>query len=241
MDQELPPSEELAAVFARMSGLLLTTDTAGSALRAGTTLAQEIFPDTAGAGMSLLDEDGTQITTAATGEVVERADRLQYELRAGPCLTAWADRTVVRVDDLARDPRWPDWARRAARELGLRASLSVPVVAGDTALGALKVYATRPGAYREREESLLALFAAQAAMLVANAKSHADARRVSARLRDSLRGRDVVNIAKGVLMSRGHVDEQTAFLQLADLARERRHSLRDAAEDLVRTTLRRRR
>lgn len=122
-------------MFARMSGLLLTTDTAGSALRAGTTLAQEIFPDTAGAGMSLLDEDGTQITTAATGEVVERADRLQYELRAGPCLTAWADRTVVRVDDLARDPRWPDWARRAARELGLRASLSVPVVAGDTALG----------------------------------------------------------------------------------------------------------
>jgi GAF domain-containing protein len=119
--------------------------------------------------------------------------------------------------------------------------LSAPLVAGDTALGALKIYATRPGAYGPREESLLGMFATQAAVLVANTKSYTDARRISGRLQTSLRGRDVVNVAKGILMARGHVDEQTAFLQLADLARQRRRSLQETAENLAGTTFRSRR
>jgi GAF domain-containing protein len=240
MNTELPPADELAGVFARMSGLLLSTETVGSVLRLVTTLARETFPDTAGAGLSVLDPDGARTTAAATDEVVERADSLQYELKSGPCLKAWEERTVVRVDDLERETRWPRWARRA-RELGLRASLSAPLVAGDTALGALKIYATRPGAYGPREESLLGMFATQAAVLVANTKSYTDARRISGRLQTSLRGRDVVNVAKGILMARGHVDEQTAFLQLADLARQRRRSLQETAENLAGTTFRSRR
>jgi GAF domain-containing protein len=232
--RELPLSDELAGVFARMSGLLLSSETVGSVLRLATKLAQETIPDTAGAGVSMVDAHGVRITTAATDEVVERADRIQYETESGPCLVAWADRTVVRVDDLARDTRWPDWARRA-HELGLRASLSAPLVAGDAALGAIKVYGARPGVYGPREESLLGMFATQAAVLVANAKSHADANRVSARLQASLRARDVLNIGKGILMAQGHVDEQTAFLQLAKMAHEGRQALHEAAEELVRS------
>jgi GAF domain-containing protein len=237
---ELPLSDELAGVFARMSGLLLSEQTVGSVLRLVTKLAQESIPDTAGAGLSVLDADGARITTAATDEVVERADRIQYETGTGPCLVAWTDRTIVRVDDLARDTRWPHWARRA-HGLGLRASLSAPLVAGDTALGALKVYGVRPGVYGAREESLLGMFATQAAVLVANAKSYADAHRVSARLQSSLRGRDAINVAKGILMAQGHVDERTAFLQLAKTAQQHRQSLLETAEDLARTTLRPRR
>ncbi|MEV6621768.1 GAF domain-containing protein [Amycolatopsis sp. NPDC051106] len=119
----------------------------------------------------------------------------------GPCLPAWTDRTVVRVDDLARDTRWPHWARRA-HDLGLRASLSAPLVAGDTRPGALKVNGDRPRAYGSREESLLGMFATQAAVLVANVKSHADANRASARLAASVRGRDTVNRARGRAASR---------------------------------------
>jgi GAF domain-containing protein len=232
---ELPLSDELAGVFARMSGLLLTSETVDSVLRLVTRLARETIPDTAGAGVSMVDSDGARSTTAATDELVERADRIQYELGSGPCLVAWADRTVVRVDDLARDTRWPRWARRA-HELGLRTSLSAPLVAGDVALGAIKVYGTRLGAYGSREESLLGMFATQAAVLVANAKSHADAHRVSTRLQTSLRARDAVNVAKGILMAQGRVDEQTAFLQLAKAAQEGRKTLPEAAEELVRTT-----
>ncbi|GHG03950.1 MULTISPECIES: GAF and ANTAR domain-containing protein [Amycolatopsis] len=240
MNHELPLSDELASVFARMSGLLLSSETVGSVLRLVTKLAQETIPGSTGAGVSMLDPGGTRTTTAATDAVVERADRMQYELGSGPCLAAWADRTVVRIDDLATDTRWPHWARRA-NELGLRASLSAPMVAGDTGLGALKVYGVLPAVYGPREESLLGMFATQAAVLVANAKSYADAHRVSARLQTSLRGRDVVNVAKGILVAQGHVDEQAAFLQLAKAAQEGGRTLTETAEDLVRTTLRPRR
>jgi GAF domain-containing protein len=240
VNSELPLTDELAAVFARMSGLLLSAETVDSVLRLVTKLAKETVPGTAGAGLSIVDPQGVRVTTASTDEVVEQADRIQYETGTGPCLLAWTDRTVVRVDDLARDTRWPHWARRA-HDLGLRASLSAPLVAGDAGLGALKVYGDRPRAYGSREESLLGMFATQAAVLVANAKSHADANRASARLAASVRGRDTVNIAKGILMAQGHVDEQSAFLQLAQSARESSQPLVKTAEDLARTTLRRRR
>jgi GAF domain-containing protein len=240
MNLELPLSDELAGVFARMSGLLLSEETVGSVLPLVTKLAQETFPDTAGAGLSIMDPGGARITTAATDELVERADRIQYEMESGPCLVAWADRTVVRVDDLARDTRWPRWAR-LAKELGLRASLSAPLVAGDTALGAMKIYGTRPGMYGSREEFLLSMFATQAAVLVANTKSYADAHRVSAGLQASMRGRDAINIAKGILMAQGQVDQHTAFLRLAKTAEQRRQPLLEAAEELARTILRPRR
>ncbi len=240
VNPELPLSDEVAGVFARMSGLLLSEETVGSVLRLVTKLTQETFPDTVGAGLSVFGSDGARITAAATDELVEQADRIQYEIHSGPCLVAWADRTVVRVDDFAGDTRWPEWTRRAL-ELGLRTSLSAPLVAGDTALGAMKVYGTSPGVYGPREESLLGMFAIQAAVLVANTKSYTDAHRVSTRLQTSLRGRDVLNIAKGILMARGHVDEQTAFLQLAKTAQRRQRPVLEAAEELVRTTVRPRR
>ncbi len=238
MDTELPPAEELAAVFARMSGLLLSTETVTSALELITTLVAETVGEAAGAGVTLLDEHGRRTTTAATDSLVTHVDGLQYDLDEGPCLTAWALRAAVRVDDLTRDDRWPRWAPVAAAT-GMRAVLSAPLVAGDTALGALKVYSRLPGTYGERDEHLLTMFAAHAAVLLTHVRSHEDARRVSTRLAASLRTRDLVNIAKGVLMVREGVDEQAAFLLLSKAAADEGRPLRAVAESVACSTTRR--
>ncbi|HEX2130070.1 MAG TPA: GAF and ANTAR domain-containing protein [Actinophytocola sp.] len=240
MDTELPLADELAAVFARMSGLLLSTETVHTALELISALAKEAIPGADGAGVTLLDEHGDRVTAAASDPLVSRVDVLQYEHDEGPCLAAWEQRTLVRVDDLARDRRWPRWAPAAAAT-GMRAVLSAPLVAGEEGLGALKVYSRLPGAYGDREEHLLTMFAAHAAVLLANVRSYEDARRVSDALRDSMRGRDLVNIAKGVLMGREGVDERTAFLLLTRTAREQGRPLREAAHSVARTTVRRRR
>ncbi|MFI7672318.1 GAF and ANTAR domain-containing protein [Actinophytocola sp. NPDC049390] len=238
MDTEQPPTDELAVVFARMSGLLMSTETVNSALEVLTALAAETITGSDGAGVTLLDEHGERITTAATDPAVTRADSLQYELDEGPCLTAWAQRITVHVDDVTLDERWPRWASAAAAT-GMRAALSTPLVAGDTALGALKVYSRSPGAYGARHEHLLAMFAAHAAVLLTHVRSHEDARRVSARLAASLRTRDLVNIAKGVLMVREGVDEQAAFLLLSRTAADEGTSLRAVAATVVGSTTRR--
>jgi GAF domain-containing protein len=241
MYTELPLADELAAVFARMSGLLLSTETVNTALELITALAKETVPNTDGAGVTLLDEHGDRVTAAATDPLVSRADRLQYELDEGPCLIAWERRTLVRVDDLTREDRWPRWTAQAYQVTGMRAVLSVPLVAGDEGLGALKVYSRRPGAYGDREEHLLTMFAAHAAVLLANVRSYEDAKRVSDELRDSVRGRDLINIAKGVLMAREATDERTAFLRLTGMAREQGKPLREVANGVTGTTVRRRR
>jgi GAF domain-containing protein len=237
-DSDSVLAERLAAVFARMSGLFLSTDAVTTALNLITSLAVQTLPKTVGAGISLVDQDGKRLTAAATDQVVRRADALQYELGQGPCLTALADRVLVRMDDLAQDDRWSGWARPAA-ELGLRSAMSAPLVAGAEALGALKVYARVPDAYTDREEHVLMMFATQAAMLLANMHTAQDAERVSDELKDSLRGREVITLAKGIVMAREGVDERMAFLTLFDTARREQITLRKAAERLARTTVRR--
>src|SRR3954452_14772669 len=192
-----------------MSGLLLSSETVTTVLGLVTALAVETVPGSIGAGVTIVDEQGRR-TSAATDDRVERADALQYEHDEGPCLAATALRQVVRIDDLAEDRRWPRWAA-AARPLGLRAVLSAPLVAGDTALGAMKVYAERPRAFDAHAERLMALFSAQAAVLVANVQSYERAQRMTERLRQPVRDRDAVSVAKGVLMARHGVDEEAAF------------------------------
>lgn len=237
----LPLANELAAVFARMSGLLLSSETVRSALKLVTALAKEAIPAASGAGVTLMGAGGDRETAAATDAHVERADALQYEFDQGPCLTAWARRTVVRIDDVRTDDRWPRWAQVVAEEAAVRCVVSAPMVAGGRGLGAIKVYAREPGTFDERAELLLSMFAAQAAVLLANVRAFEDAERVSDELKSSMRGRDLINIAKGVLMAREGTDEQTAFMLLSKMASEQHRPLREVAEELAGTTLRRRR
>ncbi|MGY1605358.1 GAF domain-containing protein [Geodermatophilus sp. SYSU D00815] len=238
-ESALPLADELSVVFARMSGLLLSTETVTTALGLVTSLAADTVPGASGAGVSILDELARR-TSGATDERVERADALQYDLDEGPCLAATALRQVVRVDDLASEPRWPRWAQAAAA-LGLRASLSAPMVAGDRAVGAVKVYAEQPGAFGAHDEQLLTMFSAQAAILVVNVRSHERARRLTDGLRQSVRERDVVSMAKGVLMDRHGIDEDGALRMLLARATADAVPLRDVARTVVDSAVRRRR
>jgi len=237
---DLPLADELSAVFARMSGLLLSEETVSTAVRLITSLATDTIAETAGAGVTLIDDSGRRTTAGASDPLVERADSVQYELDQGPCLTAWAGRTVVRIDDIPTDPRWPQWSA-AVEPLGLRASLSAPLVAGDAALGAIKVYAHRPHAYGGRAERVLTMFAAQAAILLKNIQSYETAQRLSDELRGALRSRDLIGMAKGVLMARDGVDEDVAFAILASTAQREHKRLKDVAHAVVKSAGRRRR
>ncbi|SFF32400.1 GAF and ANTAR domain-containing protein [Blastococcus tunisiensis] len=238
-DRHLPLTDELAGAFARMSGLLLTQETVDTALGLLSALAQETIPGSTGAGVSIID-GGRRVSSGATDEQVRRADALQYELDEGPCLAAASLRDVVRIDDLAEEDRWPRWAA-AARPLGLRATLSAPLVAGDVSLGAMKVYADRPGVFDAHSEQLLGMLSPQAAVLVANVRSYDRAKRFSEDMRKAVRDRDVVNMAKGVLMGRSNLDEESAAAVLLRQAHTAETTVTAAAHAVLESTARRRR
>lgn len=240
MPHDPPPADELSSLHACTSGLLLSPETVGTALGLVTSVAAETVPECAGAGLTLLDDDGVATSRGASDDLVLRADDLQHSLGEGPCLTACGERLLVRVDDLGAEHRWPRWAREAAA-LGLRSAMSAPLVAGDRALGALKVYSTVRGAFGERSARVLALLGAQAAIVLAHAGSAQAAGRISEGLRSALRSRDVINTARGVVMERRDVDGDRALAVLIATGRHEGRTLHEVALDLVRPGPRRRR
>jgi GAF domain-containing protein len=209
---DLPLTAELSAISARMSALLLSAENVDTALGVLSALAQETVPGATGAGVTIVGP-AQRRSSGATSELVREADALQYQMDEGPCLAAAADRALVRIDDLGEDRRWPRWSAAGLR-LGLRASMSAPLVAGTESLGAIKVYSDLPDAFTRHSERVLTLFSAQAAILVANIRSQDRADRLSDGLRRAVGGRDTITLATGVLMGRHGVDEGTASAML---------------------------
>jgi GAF domain-containing protein len=228
---DLPLADELAVVVARMSGLLLTWDSVEPAMEIIATWAREAIAASVGAGVSLF-EGGRRTTAVASDQVVRRADDLQYTLGEGPCLSAFAERATHRVDDVRTDSRWPRWGPAAA-EMGMLAALSAPLLVQDTAVGAVKVYAREAGAFSARDERLLTLFAAQAGVLLGFVRQAEGTRRASDAFKETLRSRDVLNMAKGALMERESVGEDAAFGMLLSLARARHQDVAQVAASLV--------
>jgi GAF domain-containing protein len=237
--ESLPLADELAGIFARMSGLLLSEETVETALGVLSSLAQETVPGSTGAGVSIMERRRRR-SSGSTDSRVQAADALQYEFDEGPCLEAASNREVVRSDDLTGDPRWPRWTA-AAVDLGLRSVLSAPLIAGDRSMGAIKVYAEQAHAFDEHSAQLLALFSAQAAVLVANLQHQERAQRLSGGMREAFRTRDLVCTAKGVLMGRHAVDEATAFGMLLARGQDDGTTVAQAARAVVDSAVRRRR
>ncbi|WP_163720672.1 GAF and ANTAR domain-containing protein [Mycolicibacterium psychrotolerans] len=226
------PDEELAGIFAGLSGVLLTEDTVAEALGTVTSLAADTIGDSTGAGVSLLDPAGTRISSGATDPLVKRLDDLQYRYDEGPCLTAWQESTVVRSDPEEDERRWPSWTR-AAQALGLRSFLSAALITGERTLGAIKVYSTATDAYSDRDADLLRRFAIQAAIFVSNVQTMQAAGQMSDTLKETLRRRDVLAMARGIVMARNHIGPEEAFRRLVVESHTSRRVLTDVADRIV--------
>jgi GAF domain-containing protein len=229
-DPALPPPVDLGTALTQLAGLVLSRETVDTALELVTTLAATTTAGTLGAAVTIVDEHGTR-SRAASNAATEEADALQYELDEGPCLTAWRTGEVVRIDDTTTDGRWPQWNEAASR-LGVRSVLSAPLLVGEESIGAMKVYCERPMNYGPHDEHVMRLLAGQAAILLANTQSLADARRLSRQLTEALAGRDAVARATGVLIARGAASEQEAFATLA-AARQTGRPVQEVARALV--------
>ncbi len=224
----------LSAALGRLGGVLLAEETVGSVLDLVTTLAAETLPGSFGAGVTLVD-GSMRKSAAATDPLVEEADALQYELDEGPCLSAIRDGVSYRIDSMWNETRWPDWTASVAH-LGLGSSLSSPLLVRGDSLGAVKVYARPEAAFTDRDEQLLALFAEKASVILTNARSQEELRRLNEHLREALRTRDLIAQAKGILRERHHVDEPDAFGMLVEWSQRTNRKVRDLAEEVVDST-----
>jgi GAF domain-containing protein len=232
MEADLPLADELAALTARVADLLLTHDTVEEAVRALAGALVEAIPDTAGAGVSLMDGAGRRTSTASTDPVVLEADQLQYDLGQGPCLTAWAQQATVVVEDTRTERRWPAWTRSVAH-LPLRSVISSPLSTPGGAIGALKVYSPVPGGFDSRAVRVIELLTRPAALMLANAQARDSAERLSERLIQALGNRDSVRTATGILMERHQFSRDQALAALITTSRRRHEPLHQLSREII--------
>ena len=107
------PLDEAIAVVGRF---LVADRPLGETLERVAELAVEAIP-AAAVGVTLLDDHQRPTTALWTRSYAPPVDHAQYEEGAGPCLSAYKDSRIIRVDDV-RDVRdqWPVFTERAVEE-----------------------------------------------------------------------------------------------------------------------------
>jgi len=168
---------------------------------------------------------GRVTTAAATTPDVSRADELQMSSGEGPCLEAIRRQEDLIADDLTVDPRWPVWGPQAAA-LGWRSILSVGLMGGANAIGALNLYSKQTSFFTIEDLGLGQVFSAQASVALAGAQERES-------LLKAVEARHVIGLAQGILMERYTLDAQQAFTVLRRYSSHQNRKLRLVAEDVV--------
>jgi GAF domain-containing protein len=192
-----------------------------------TAAAVELIAGADLAGVLLVKKGGDFESHAETDSLVAHLDKLQHDFGEGPCAEAALQDTIVRSDDLRREPRWPQFAP-AAVELGVLSGLSFKLYTADRTAGALNVFSHQADAWDTDAETTGAILAAHAATAIL-------AQRKGEQMQSALLTRDRIGQAKGIIMQSYGVDDVHAFEMLRRLSQESQTKLVDIAQRVIDT------
>jgi GAF domain-containing protein len=195
-------------------------------LKAITAHAAAAHPAVKDAGLILLI-GGKLIPQATTGRAPQLLDTKQQETGRGPCIDAAREQALICVNDLQRDPRWPEFSAEA-RACGVSSMLCAPLWISERTLGTLSLYAPQSAAFGEHDKRIIELFATLAALALAEAQR-------TDHLRAALLNRDVIGQAKGILMARFDINADAAFSTLKRVSQDQNKKLHEIARQVAET------
>ena len=203
-----------------------------AALRRLTALSLRIVSGAEAAGITCVTKDGYE-SAAATSEVAERVDQIQFEVGSGPCVDAAVQEKIFRTDDLRTDPRWPEFGRRAADETDVLSMLSYRLFFedDDDLAAALNLYSTKAGAYDAVSELAGLAVSTYGAALITSRRRKTEI----LHLERALTSNREIGAAIGVLMAQHRVTREQAFDLLRMASQNRHRKLVDIARDVVDT------
>jgi GAF domain-containing protein len=187
------------------------------------------------AGITLI-VDGRPRTGVFTHPNAPEIDEAQYRSGEGPCVYAFREQQIFRIEDTKTETRWPEFAASALAH-GIRSTLSVPLAARAASIGALNLYAEQPGSFTDLHEKGVLVFAEQASIALANAQVYWDARELSENLSEAIKTRETISQAVGIVMARGGRTPDEAFEVLANASQRENRKVRDIAAEIVTRTV----
>jgi GAF domain-containing protein len=200
-------------------------------------MTSEGVPDANFVGITMM-ERGRPQTTVFTHPDSPEIDRSQYEVDSGPCLEAFRRGEIVRLESAREDNPWPEFAA-ACVEHGILSTVSFPLTVDTTTNGAMNLYSARERAFPPDQVELGGLFAAQAAIVLANAQAYWTARAKSEQLEHALESRAEIEQAKGIIMASLRCTADEAFDVLVRQSQQQNRKLREIAAELVSNVSRR--
>src|SRR6478672_7201972 len=176
-------------------------------------------------------------TAACTDEQALELDYQQYASGRGPCLEAALQAKPVRAVISAEHQRWPEFVE-AAQRVGIRASLSVPLlIAGhdneQELVGSLNIYSHTATAFDPFDAELMRLYTAAAGQAISNAGRWQNSRETVTQLERALLSRSDIDMAKGALIAVHGCDPCVAFTRLVDESQRRNIKLHAVALELL--------
>jgi GAF domain-containing protein len=219
-------------VLGELHSLVLSVPGVETFLDEVAALAAAAFGDDVACGITAR-YDSQPLTMAASDARAAIVDEEQYGGGVGPCLEAMRTGRVVEVSDQDADQRWGGY-REAALAVGVRCSVSLPLVVEGQPVGALNLYDfSRPGAFDEAARQRAEVFAAQASTAFALALRFTDQAARSRQLVEALHARSMIDQAIGILMAQQSCDAPTAFALLRARSQSANRKLRLVASDVI--------
>jgi hypothetical protein len=219
---------ELAEAFTEMVQLLTSDQTLSVDASTIVEFAQRSMPLAQHTGL-VLSERGTPRTVAATSDIPEQLDRIRAELGEGPALDVLEINDLVISEDVASDPRWPQFGPRVHEQLGVRSVASYRLHLGADHRAALIFLSDWPYAFDDAAIAIGCIFAAYCSLALLT--EHV--------LRDKLTPRRTaqvhreIGIAVGILLTRESLTTDQAYARLNDASQTLRKSLPEVAQHVV--------
>jgi GAF domain-containing protein len=195
--------------------------------------------DLTGAGIMLMSEDLPRGSVSTSNAVSALIEQLQFELGEGPCVDAYQQDRPILEPDLAA-PRVPRWLafRAPALRAGVGAIFAFPLEVGAIRLGALCLYADRPGPLSDDQYAdalVLADIVTQALLAI---QANAPPGKLATELEAGADFHYVVHQASGMVAAQLDVNVSQALFRLRAYAFGHERPLDDVANDIVARRLR---
>lgn len=225
------PSGQVERPVNSLADLRLSSETLDSVLGHVGRLGVETLQGWVAVAASIVEGDRIA-TFGITDDSVRPIDQRQYDTGKGPCVDALRQGEPQYFDGTTDVPRWRQFAEAAAAQ-GVYSVVSFPMTIDGDALGALNFYSKERDALRPGQKEEGSLFAAQAAVAVANAREFEARGAQVHQLEDGLETRTMIGQATGLVMAEEGITSEEAFQKLVKVSQASNVKLRDIAQKYV--------
>lgn len=169
------------------------------------------------------------VTVAVSDDVAKDVDDLERAYRQGPCLDAIVDETPQLEPDLASMSQWSLFARSIVHRTPVRGAAGFRMIIENNKVGALNLFADRPGALTKQSANQGIILASFASVVISavTRKDTADM------LAEGLKGNREIGKAVGLLMALHKVSDAAAFDLLRQASQDMNVKIAEIARELV--------